>query len=67
MPPAIVTLAARLLGMHPDYRVQRRLAPVTHFHAASSHASSRIGLAIHVKATRLDRPDHRAGDPAFSV
>ena len=46
--------AADLLGMHPDYRVQRRLAPVTHFHEAGPQASSRIGIAIDVETTGLD-------------
>lgn len=51
--------AARLLGAHPDYRVQRRLGPVTHFHAASPEASSRIGVAIDVETTGLDRETDR--------
>jgi DNA polymerase-3 subunit epsilon len=51
--------AARLLGAHPDYRVQRRLGPVTHFHAPSPEASSRIGVAIDVETTGLDRETDR--------
>lgn len=51
--------AARLLGAHPDYRVQRRIGPITHFHAASPEASSRIGVAIDVETTGLDRETAR--------
>lgn len=51
--------AAALLGTHPDYRVQRRLAPVTHFHEADPHTSSRIGVAIDVETTGLDRETDR--------
>lgn len=51
--------AAALLGMHPDYRVQRRLTPVTHFHEADPQASSRIGVAIDVETTGLDRETDR--------
>lgn len=51
--------AASLLGTHPDYRVQRRLGPVTHFHAATPEASSRIGVAIDVETTGLDRETDR--------
>ncbi|WP_311268777.1 3'-5' exonuclease [Sphingobium sp. WCS2017Hpa-17] len=47
--------AADLLGTHPDYRVQRRLTPVTHFHEAGPQTSSRIGVAIDVETTGLDR------------
>lgn len=47
--------AADLLSMHPDYRVQRRLVPVTHFHEAAPLACSRIGVAIDVETTGLDR------------
>lgn len=51
--------AADLLGRHPDYRVQRRLAPVTHFHEPDPQASSRIGVAIDVETTGLDRETDR--------
>ena len=51
--------AADLLGRHPDYRVQRRLAPVTHFHEAGPQTSSRIGVAIDVETTGLDRETDR--------
>jgi DNA polymerase-3 subunit epsilon len=51
--------AADFLSMHPDYRVQRRLVPVTHFHEADPLASSRIGVAIDVETTGLDREADR--------
>jgi DNA polymerase-3 subunit epsilon len=51
--------AADFLSMHPDYRVQRRLVPVTHFHEADPLASSRIGVAIDVETTDLDREADR--------
>ena len=51
--------AADFLSMHPDYRVQRRLVPVTHFHEADPLASSRIGVAIDVETTGLDRETDR--------
>lgn len=51
--------AARLLGTHPDYRVQRRLTPVTHFHAANPESPTRIGVAIDVETTGLDRETDR--------
>ncbi|KKW93809.1 3'-5' exonuclease [Sphingobium chungbukense] len=51
--------AADLLSRHPDYRVQRRLAPVTYFHEADPQASSRIGVAIDVETTGLDRETDR--------
>ncbi|MFX4088082.1 3'-5' exonuclease [Sphingobium yanoikuyae] len=47
--------AADFLSTHPDYRVQRRLVPVTHFHVADPLSSSRIGVAIDVETTGLDR------------
>ncbi|CAM8621622.1 3'-5' exonuclease [Sphingobium cupriresistens] len=51
--------AADFLSMHPDYRVQRRLVPVTHFHEADPGVSSRIGVAIDVETTGLDREADR--------
>jgi len=51
--------AADFLSMHPDHRVQRRLVPVTHFHEADPLASSRIGVAIDVETTGLDREADR--------
>lgn len=51
--------AAHFLSMHPDYRVQRRLVSVTHFHEADPLASSRIGVAIDVETTGLDREADR--------
>ncbi|MBT2244299.1 DNA polymerase III subunit epsilon [Sphingobium sp. BHU LFT2] len=51
--------AADFLSTHPDYRVQRRLVPVTHFHEADPLASSRIGVAIDVETTGLNRETDR--------
>jgi DNA polymerase-3 subunit epsilon len=51
--------AAHFLGTHPDYRVQRRIVPVTHFHAASPEPSNQIGVAIDVETTGLDRENDR--------
>ncbi|NWK94886.1 DNA polymerase III subunit epsilon [Sphingobium lactosutens] len=51
--------AADFLSMHPDYRVQRRLVSVTHFHEADPLASRRIGVAIDVETTGLDRETDR--------
>ena len=51
--------AADFLSTHPDYRVQRRLVPVTHFHQADPSASSRIGVVIDVETTGLDREADR--------
>jgi hypothetical protein len=49
----------RLRGAHPDSRVQRRLASVTHFHSEDPAASCRIGVAIDVETTGLDRGTDR--------
>lgn len=51
--------AAELLRGHPDYRVQRRLVPITQFHVAGPQEVSRTGVAIDVETTGLDREsDH---------
>jgi DNA polymerase-3 subunit epsilon len=47
--------AAQALGAHPDYRVLRRLQPVAWFHTVDSHAPSRVGVAVDVETTGLDR------------
>lgn len=47
--------AAQALRDHPDYRVLRRLQPVTRFHATDGDASSRVGVAVDVETTGLDR------------
>lgn len=51
--------AAALLAAHPDFRVQRRLAPLTAFHQADPLSSSRVGAAIDVETTGLDRDADR--------
>ncbi len=40
---------------HPDFRVLRRLRPVDAFHQGNPHAASRIGVAVDVETTGLDR------------
>ena len=47
--------AAEALNSHPDYRVLRRLTPVTAFHDAEPWARSRIGVAVDAETTGLDR------------
>jgi hypothetical protein len=59
--------AAHRLGTHPDYRVQRRLVPVTHSHAARPEASSHIGVAIDVETTGLDRQTDRIIELAIQL
>ncbi|OAN55396.1 3'-5' exonuclease [Sphingobium sp. TCM1] len=51
--------AAEILSAHPDFRVQRRLVPVTAFHEADPYAPSRVGVAIDVETTGLDRDADR--------
>eukprot|EP00456_Euglypha_rotunda_P041214 TRINITY_DN3194_c0_g2_i2.p1 TRINITY_DN3194_c0_g2~~TRINITY_DN3194_c0_g2_i2.p1 ORF type:complete len:292 (+),score=49.24 TRINITY_DN3194_c0_g2_i2:3537-4412(+) len=51
--------AAELLGAHPDFRVQRRLMPVTAFHEAAPFVPSRIGVAIDVETTGLNHDADR--------
>lgn len=51
--------AAEALSNHPDYRVLRRLMPVTAFHDADPRAPSRIGVAVDVETTGLDRETDR--------
>ena len=51
--------AAEALSSHPDYRVLRRLMPVTAFHDADPRAPSRIGVAVDVETTGLDRETDR--------
>jgi len=51
--------AAELLGAHPDFRVQRRLMPVSAFHEAVPSVPSRIGVAIDVETTGLNHDADR--------
>jgi DNA polymerase III subunit epsilon len=51
--------AAELLRAHPDFRVQRRLMPVTAFHEAAPFVPSRIGVAIDVETTGLNHDADR--------
>jgi len=56
MPPSSADLnrAAEFLRQSPDYRILRRLQPVTRFHAPEPNSSSRIGVAVDVETTGLD-------------
>jgi DNA polymerase-3 subunit epsilon len=56
-PPPIDLLAdaARALAAHPDFRVLRRLVPVDRFHAGPAQGKTRIGIALDVETTGLDR------------
>ncbi|WP_404478350.1 3'-5' exonuclease [Novosphingobium sp. BL-52-GroH] len=56
-PPPIDLLAdaARALAAHPDFRVLRRLVPVDHLHAGPAVGKTRIGIALDVETTGLDR------------
>lgn len=47
------------LDGHPDFKVLRRLRPVAAFHQADPQAGSRIGVAIDVETTGLDRAADR--------
>lgn len=47
--------AARALEAHPDFRVLRRLLPVNRLYAGPAHGKTRIGLALDVETTGLDR------------
>ena len=47
--------AAEALNSHPDYRVLRRLMPVTAFHDVDPRTPNRIGVAVDVETTGLDR------------
>ncbi|KAK0350437.1 hypothetical protein LTR94_029049, partial [Friedmanniomyces endolithicus] len=51
--------AAELLSAHPDFRIQRRLLPVTAFHEAAPLVPSRIGVAIDVETTGLNHDADR--------
>ncbi|WP_289145595.1 exonuclease domain-containing protein [uncultured Sphingobium sp.] len=51
--------AAELLSAHPDFRVQRRLMPVTTFHEAVPFVPNRIGVAIDVETTGLNHDADR--------
>lgn len=51
--------AAELLAAHPDYRVLRRLQPVSQFHQARIGAVTRVGVSIDVETTGLDRENDR--------
>ncbi|WP_325065448.1 exonuclease domain-containing protein [Sphingobium indicum] len=51
--------AAEALNSHPDYRVLCRLMPVTAFHDADPRTPSRIGVAVDVETTGLDRETDR--------
>lgn len=47
--------AADLLDAHPDYRVLRRLQNVDWLHAGPPRGDTRVGVAVDVETTGLDR------------
>lgn len=51
--------ALQALSGHPDFRVLRRLRPVSHFHEGDAFATSRVGVALDVETTGLDRETDR--------
>ncbi len=52
--PETCERAARILATDPDYKVLKRLKPVTRFAEPRAGSSSRIGVAIDVETTGLD-------------
>ncbi|TCM16437.1 DNA polymerase-3 subunit epsilon [Novosphingobium sp. PhB165] len=52
--PDALYRAAAFLDPSPDFRVLRRLQPVSRFHAPRPGGTSRIGVAIDVETTGLD-------------
>jgi DNA polymerase-3 subunit epsilon len=54
-----LTEAARLLDDQPEFRVLRRLVPVDRLHAGPPQGRARIGVAIDVETTGLDRDNDR--------
>lgn len=51
--------AARMLAAHPDFKVLRRLAQVQRLHDGPAHGATRVGVAIDVETTGLDRETDR--------
>jgi DNA polymerase-3 subunit epsilon len=51
--------AARALAAHPDFRVLRRLVPVNRLHAGPAQGKTRIGIALDVETTGLDRENDK--------
>ncbi|EJL23526.1 3'-5' exonuclease [Novosphingobium sp. AP12] len=60
-PPPIDLLAdaARALAAHPDFRVLRRLVPVDRLYAGPAQGKTRVGIALDVETTGLDRDNDR--------
>jgi DNA polymerase-3 subunit epsilon len=60
-PPPIDLLAdaARALAAHQDFRVLRRLVPVDRLHAGPAQGKTRIGIALDVETTGLDRENDK--------
>jgi DNA polymerase-3 subunit epsilon len=46
---------ARRLDAHPDFRVLRRIAPAERLHPGPPQGKTRIGVAVDVETTGLDR------------
>lgn len=55
--------AARFLESSPEYRVLRKLRPVSRFHAPRPGAQSQVGVAVDVETTGLDH----AGDKIIEL
>ncbi|KPH67138.1 3'-5' exonuclease [Novosphingobium sp. ST904] len=53
--PEDLARAARTLNADPNFRVLRRLAPVNRLHAGPAVGKTRIGVALDVETTGLDR------------
>lgn len=53
--PDLSADAAHRLAAHPDFRVLRRLVPVNSLYAGPPYGSTRIGIALDVETTGLDR------------
>lgn len=60
-PPPIDLLAdaARALAAHPDFRVLRRLVPMDRLHPGPPVGKTRIGIALDVETTGLDRDNDK--------
>ncbi len=51
--------AARMLAAHPDFKVLRRLTQVQRLHDGPAYGATRVGVAIDVETTGLDRETDR--------
>ena len=51
--------AARLLDAHPDYKVMRRLSPVTRFHDPDPALPTRVAVLVDCETTGLDHEGNK--------